>query len=87
MNKDLRQALTDGIAYAIARAPVPDKTDTAHDVAARLAPLVIESGHLADSRRSLRCVYCHSEIVHRPDDPVIHVGCAIAADSESETGS
>jgi len=38
--------LVDAIAYAIARAPVPAKTDTARDVAARLAPLVIESGYL-----------------------------------------
>jgi hypothetical protein len=40
-------ALTDAIAYAIARAPVPAATDTARDVAARLAPLVIESGWVA----------------------------------------
>jgi hypothetical protein len=43
----LRSALVSGIAYAIARAPLADKNDSALDVAARLAPLVIESGYLA----------------------------------------
>lgn len=47
----LRAALTDAIAYAIARAPVPDKMDTGRDIAARLAPLVIESGYLASTPR------------------------------------
>jgi hypothetical protein len=41
--------LSQGIAYAIARAPVPSATDTPLEVADRLAPLVIESGWLAAS--------------------------------------
>jgi hypothetical protein len=43
---ELTAALTDGIAYAIVHSPVPTRTDTVRDVAARLAPLIIESGCL-----------------------------------------
>lgn len=32
----------------------------------------------------VRCSYCQEEIVYRPDDPVIHIGCAIAEDSISK---
>jgi hypothetical protein len=48
-DKNLRarvEALTNGIAYAMARAPVPTATTTAREYAASLAPLVIESGFL-----------------------------------------
>lgn len=39
--------LRDGIAYALVRADLPSKTETAGDYADRLAPLMIESGYLA----------------------------------------
>lgn len=41
------ERLTDGIAYALARAALPEGMETSRDYAIRLAPLVIESGFLA----------------------------------------
>jgi hypothetical protein len=32
---------------------------------------------------TVRCVYCESPVVYRADDPVIHVGCAIASDADT----
>ena len=42
-----RETLAAAIAYALARADLPATTETSHDYAVRLAPLVIESGYLA----------------------------------------
>jgi hypothetical protein len=50
------ERLANGIGYAIARAPVPDKHDTAGEVAARLAPLVIESGWLDEALAAERLI-------------------------------
>lgn len=46
--------------------------------------IVIGDGGRVARSDTVLCVSCHAPIVYRPDDPVIHVGCAIADDSEAD---
>ena len=43
----VEELLVDALAYALARAQVPDKMEGPRDYAARLTPLIVESGYLA----------------------------------------